>query len=63
MNNNLDYILGMYIPETDSVISNLANNMTIELSCKKCHSNIISEEPANIASQNLFLMTQTRKRI
>ena len=49
MNNNLDYILGMYIPEKDSVLVNLANNMTIELSCKKCHTNLILEEPANIA--------------
>lgn len=49
MNNNLDYILGMYIPETDSVLVNLSNNMTIELSCQKCHSNLVLEEPANIA--------------
>lgn len=49
MNNNLDYIFGMYIPETDSVLVNLGSNMIIELSCKKCHSNLILEEPANIA--------------
>lgn len=49
MNNNLDYIFGMYIPEKDSVLVNLANNMIIELSFQKCHSNLILEEPANIA--------------
>ena len=49
MNNNLDYIFGMYIPEKDSVLMNLANNMTLKLSCQKCHTNLILEEPANIA--------------
>ena len=49
MNKNLNYILGIYIPETDSVLVNLSNNITIELSCKKCHSNLVLEEPANIA--------------
>ena len=49
MNNNLDYIFGIYIPEKDSVLVNLANDVTIELSCQKCHSNLILEEPANIA--------------
>lgn len=47
--NNLEYILGMYIPEKDCVLVNLTNYMTIELSCKKCHSNLVLEEPANIA--------------
>lgn len=49
MNKNLNYIFGMYIPETDSVLVNLSNNITIELSCQKCHSNLVLEEPANIA--------------
>lgn len=49
MNKNLNYILGIYIPETDSVLVNLSNNIIIELSCKKCHSNLVLEEPANIA--------------
>ena len=49
MNKNLNYILGIYIPETDSVLVNPSNNITIELSCKKCHSNLVLEEPANVA--------------
>lgn len=49
MNNNLNYLFGMYIPETNSVLVNLANNMTIELSCQKCHSDLVLEDPANIA--------------
>ena len=43
MNKNLNYILEIYIPETDSVLVNLSNNITIELSCKKCHSNLVAE--------------------
>ena len=39
----------VFTPETDSVLVNLSNNITIELSCKKCHSNLVLEEPANIA--------------
>lgn len=49
MNKNLNYIFGMYIPETDSVLVNLSNNITIELSCQKCHSNLVLEKPSNIA--------------
>ena len=41
MNNNLDYIFGMYIPEKDSILVNLANDVTIELSCQKCHYQMI----------------------
>jgi len=49
MNQNFNYILGMFIPEKDSVLVNLSNNVTMELRCQKCHSSLVLEDPSNMA--------------
>lgn len=38
----------MYNPNSDSILVNLQNKLTVALSFKKCNSNVILSEPYNI---------------
>lgn len=48
MNNNLNFLFGMYEPATDSVIVNTSGNSILVIRCKECNSCIIFEEPNDI---------------
>ncbi len=48
MNNNLNFQFGMYEPVTDSVIVNTGENSVLVISCKKCNSSVIFDEPNDI---------------
>lgn len=49
MNNNPDFLFGMYEPSTDSVIVNASENSILVIRCKECNSSVIFEEPNDIA--------------
>lgn len=48
MNNNLNFLFGMYDPATDSVIVNIGENSVLVICCKECNSSVIFEEPNDI---------------
>lgn len=48
MNNNLNFLFGMYDPRTDSVIVNAGENSVLVIRCKECNSSVIFEEPNDI---------------
>lgn len=48
MNNNLNYLFGMYEPATDSVIVNIGENSVLVIPCKKCNSSVIFDAPNDI---------------
>lgn len=48
MNNNLNFLFGMYDPRTDSVIVNIGKNSVLVIRCKECNSSVIFEEPNDI---------------
>lgn len=48
MNNNLNFLFGMYEPTTDSVIVNTGENSVLVIRCKECNSAVIFEEPNDI---------------
>lgn len=48
MNNNLNFMFGMYEPTTDSVIVNTGENSVLVIHCKECNSYVIFEEPNDI---------------
>ena len=48
MNNNLNFMFGMYEPTTDSVIVNTGENSVLVIHCKECNSCVIFEEPNDI---------------
>ena len=48
MNNNLNFMFGMYEPTTDSVIVNTGVNSVLVIRCKECNSCVIFEEPNDI---------------
>lgn len=49
MNNNPDFLFGMYEPSTDSIIVNAGENSILVIRCKECNSSVIFEEPNDIA--------------
>lgn len=48
MNNNLNFVFGMYEPTTDPVIVNTSENSVLVIRCKECNSSVIFEEPNDI---------------
>lgn len=48
MNNNLNFLFGMYEPATDSVIINTGENSILVIRCKECNSCVIFENPNDI---------------
>lgn len=48
MNNNLNFLFGVYAPDTDSVIINTGKNSVLVIRCKECNSAVIFEEPNDI---------------
>lgn len=48
MNNDLNFLFGMYEPTTDSVIVNTGVNSVLVIRCKECNSCVIFEEPNDI---------------
>lgn len=48
MNNNLNFLFGMYEPTTDSVIVNAGENSILVIRCKEYNSSIIFDEPNDI---------------
>lgn len=48
MNNNLNFMFGMYEPTTDSVIVNTGVNSVLVIRCKECNSCVIFEDPNDI---------------
>lgn len=49
MNNNLNFMFGMYEPTTDSVIVNAGEKSIFVIRCKECNSSVIFKEPNDIA--------------
>ena len=48
MNNNLDFLFGMYNPATDSIIVNASENSILVIRCKECNSRVIFDDPNDI---------------
>ena len=48
MNNNLNFLFGMYDPATDSVIVNTGENSILVIRCKECNSAVVFDEPNDI---------------
>lgn len=48
MNNNLNFLFGMYEPATDSVIINTSENSILVIRCKECNSCVIFDVPNDI---------------
>ena len=48
MNNNLNFLFGMYEPATESIIINTGENSVLVIRCKECNSSVIFEEPNDI---------------
>lgn len=48
MNNNPNFLFGMYDPSTDSIIVNSGENSVLVIRCKECNSSVIFEEPNDI---------------
>ncbi len=48
MNNNLNFLFGMYEPATDSVIVNTGKNSILVIRCKECNSSVNFDEPNDI---------------
>ena len=48
MNNNLNFLFGMYDSATDFIIVNISENSVLVICCKECNSSVIFEEPNDI---------------
>lgn len=48
MNNNLNFLFGMYDPATDSIIVNTGENSILVIRCKECNSAVVFDEPNDI---------------
>ena len=48
MNNNLNFLFGMYEPATDSIIANIDENTIRVIRCKECNSSVIFDDPTDI---------------
>ena len=48
MNNNLNFLFGMYDPSTDTLIVSTGENSVLVIRCKKCNSSVIFDEPNDV---------------
>ena len=48
MNNNLNFLFGMYEPAADSVIVTTGENSILVIRCKECNSSVNLDEPNDI---------------
>lgn len=48
MNNNLNFLFGMYEPATDSIIVNTGENSILVICCKECNSSVIFDDSNDI---------------
>ena len=48
MNNNFNFLIGMYDPATDFIIVNTGKNSVLVIRCKECNSKVIFDDPNNI---------------
>ena len=48
LNNNLNFLFGMYDSATDFIIVNISENSVLVICCKECNSSVIFEEPNDI---------------
>lgn len=48
MNNNLNFLFGMYDPATDTVLVNTGENSVLVIRCKECNSSVIFDEPNDV---------------
>ena len=48
MNNNLNFLFGMYEPATDSISVNTGENSILVIRCKECNSTVIFDDPNDI---------------
>lgn len=48
MNNNLNFLFGMYEPATDSIIANIDENTILVIRCKECNSSVIFDDPNDV---------------
>lgn len=48
MNNNLNFMFGMYEPATDSIIVNTGENSALVIRCKEFNSSVIFDNPNDI---------------
>lgn len=48
MNNNLNFMFGMYEPATDSILVNTSENSVLVIRCKQCNSSVIFADPNDI---------------
>lgn len=48
MNNNLNFMFGMYEPATDSILVNTSENSILVIRCKQCNSSVIFDDPTDI---------------
>ena len=48
MNNNLNFLFGMYEPAIDSVIINTVENAILVIRCKECNFSVIFDDPTDI---------------
>lgn len=48
MNNNLEFLFGMYQPATDTIIVNTGGNSILVIRCKECNSTVIFDNPNDI---------------
>ena len=48
MNNNLNFLFGMYGPATDSIIANIDENTILVIRCKECNSSVTFDDPTDI---------------
>ena len=48
MNNNLNFLFGMYEPATDSIIVNTGENSILVICCKEYNSSVMFDDPTDI---------------
>ncbi len=48
MNNNLNFLFGMYGPATDSILINTGENSVLVIRCKECNSSVIFDDPNDV---------------
>ena len=55
MNNNLNFLFGMYEPATDSIIANIDENTILVIRCKECNSSVIFDDPNDVVMETPLL--------
>ena len=48
MNNNLNFMFGMYEPITDSIIVKTGENSILVIRCKECNSSVTFDNPNDV---------------